>query len=97
MTFSRGSILMAILTFIMSEILFYRRFKYLLGLSILIGGIWIFVVPSDLGYLTEGINNLSESSANHRLNELSIIPQDLANNFLLGRGLIMFGTLRITL
>ena len=86
MTFSRGSILMAILTFIMSEILFYRRFKYLLGLSILIGGIWIFVVPSDLGYLTEGINNLSESSANHRLNELSIIPQDLANNFLLGRG-----------
>ena len=86
MTFSRGSILMAILGFIMSEIIFYRRVKYLLGLSIMIAGIWIFILPNDLGYLTEGINNLSESSANHRLNELSAISQDLSDNILIGRG-----------
>lgn len=86
MTFSRGSILMALASFIMSEIIFYRRLNYIFGLSIVIGGVWIFILPNDLGYLTEGINKLSESSANHRLNEMSLIWHDISHNLLVGRG-----------
>ena len=86
MTFSRGSILMAILVLIMCEIIFYQRFKRLIVLSIVIGVFWMMILSYDLGYLSEGLNNLSESSANHRLGELALIFHDKSYNFFVGRG-----------
>lgn len=86
MTFSRGSILTAILVFIMCEIIFYQRIKRLILLSIVIAVFGMMNSPYDLGYLTEGLNNISESSANHRLGELRLVFQDNSYNLFVGRG-----------
>jgi hypothetical protein len=70
----------------MCEIIFYQRIKRLIVLSIVIGVFWMMILSYDLGYLSEGLNNLSQSSANHRLGELALIFHDKSYNLFVGRG-----------